>query len=133
MVLDIKQHQLVTISTPPVGGVTATAVAITTRVANVQSLLRLELTNAGSGYVTPPTITISGGSGTGAAATCSIGGTLFQCQFSYITDPGNGYASAPVVTIGSPGTGTTATALVTINAQTKVGYNQYTQCRYWLH
>tara|TARA_Y100000361_G_scaffold22061_1_gene17260 strand:+ start:20506 stop:21942 length:1437 start_codon:yes stop_codon:yes gene_type:complete len=110
----------ITFSAPPVGGTTATAVGITTRVANVQSLLRIELTNAGSGYVTPPTITISGGSGTGAAATCSIGGTLFSVSSLSITDPGNGYASAPVVTIGSPGTGTTATALVTINAQTKI-------------
>ena len=110
----------ITFSAPPVGGVTATAVGITTRVANVQSLLRIELTNAGSGYVTPPTITISGGSGTGAAATCSIGGTLFSVSSLSIADPGNGYASTPVVTIGSPGTGTTATALVTINAQTKI-------------
>ena len=110
----------ITFSAPPVGGVTATAVGITTRVANVQSLLRVELTNAGSGYVTPPTITISGGSGTGAAATCSIGGTLFSVSSLSITDPGNGYASAPVVTIGSPGTGTTATALATIDSQTKI-------------
>ena len=110
----------ITFSSPPVGFITATAVGITTRVANVQSLLRIELTNAGSGYVTPPTITISGGSGTGAAATCSIGGTLFSVSSLSITDRGNGYATAPVVTIGSPGTGTTATAVVTINANTEV-------------
>ena len=110
----------ITFSSPPVGFITATAVGITTRVANVQSLLRIELTNAGSGYVTPPTITISGGSGTGAAATCSIGGTLFSVSSLNITDRGNGYATAPVVTIGSPGTGTTATAVVTINANTEV-------------
>ena len=110
----------ITFSAPPVGFVTATAVGITTRVANVQSLLRIELTNAGSGYVTPPTITISGGSGTGAAATCSIGGTLFSVSSLSITDRGNGYATAPVVTIGSPGTGTTATAIATINANTEV-------------
>ena len=110
----------ITFSSPPVGFITATAVGITTRVANVQSLLRIELTNAGSGYVTPPTITISGGSGTGAAATCSIGGTLFSVSSLSITDRGNGYASAPVVTIGSPGTGTTATAIATINANTEV-------------
>ena len=110
----------ITFSSPPVGFITATAVGITTRVANVQSLLRIELTNAGSGYVTPPTITISGGSGTGAAATCSIGGTLFSVSSLSITDRGNGYATAPVVTIGSPGTGTTATAIVTINANTEV-------------
>lgn len=110
----------ITFSSPPVGFITATAVGITTRVANVQSLLRIELTNAGSGYVTPPTITISGGSGTGAAATCSIGGTLFSVSSLSITDRGNGYASAPVVTIGSPGTGTTATAIARIDSQTKI-------------
>ena len=110
----------ITFSSPPVGFITATAVGITTRVANVQSLLRIELTNAGSGYVTPPTITISGGSGTGAAATCSIGGTLFSVSSLSITDRGNGYASAPVVTISSPGTGTTATAISTIDSQTRV-------------
>ena len=103
----------ITFSSPPVGFITATAVGITTRVANVQSLLRIELTNAGSGYVTPPTITISGGSGTGAAATCSIGGTLFSVSSLSITDRGNGYASAPVITIGSPiGPGAAATATV---------------------
>jgi len=110
----------ITFSSPPVGFITATAVGITTRVANVQSLLRIELTNAGSGYVTPPTITISGGSGTGAAATCSIGGTLFSVSSLSITDRGNGYATVPVITIGSPGTGTTATAIATINANTEV-------------
>ena len=110
----------ITFSSPPVGFITATAVGITTRVANVQSLLRIELTNAGSGYVTPPTITISGGSGTGAAATCSIGGTLFSVSSLSITDRGNGYANVPVITIGSPGTGTTATAIATINANTGV-------------
>ena len=110
----------ITFSSPPVGFITATAVGITTRVANVQSLLRIELTNAGSGYVTPPTITISGGSGTGAAATCSIGGTLFSVSSLSITDRGNGYATVPVITIGSPGTGTTATAIATINANTGV-------------
>ena len=110
----------ITFSSPPVGFITATAVGITTRVANVQSLLRIELTNAGSGYVTPPTITISGGSGTGAAATCSIGGTLFSVSSLSITDRGNGYATAPVVTIGSPGTGTTATAIAGINTNTEV-------------
>ena len=110
----------ITFSSPPVGFITATAVGITTRVANVQSLLRIELTNAGSGYVTPPTITISGGSGTGAAATCSIGGTLFSVSSLSITDRGNGYATAPVVTIGSPGTGTTATAITKIDSQTRV-------------
>ena len=103
----------ITFSSPPVGFITATAVGITTRVANVQSLLRIELTNAGSGYVTPPTITISGGSGTGAAATCSIGGTLFSVSSLTINDPGTGYGSAPTVTFVRPDSlGATATATI---------------------
>ena len=65
---------VVSISTSPSGqtGDNATAVAFTTSIANVTSIDRILLTNAGANYTTPPTITISGGGGTGAAATCSI-------------------------------------------------------------
>ena len=87
---------------------------------NVQSILRLEITNGGSGYTSPPTITFSGGGGTGAAATCSIGGTQFSVSTINITDTGFGYASAPMITIGGPGTGVTATAIATINANTEI-------------
>ena len=105
----------VAISTAPVGGTNATAVAITTSIVNVQSILRLELTNAGAGYTVPPTITISGGGGTGAAATCSIGGTTVS-EIT-ITDRGRGYAVPPIITISGPlsGTGVTATAVSTID------------------
>ena len=105
----------VAISTAPSGGTNATAVAITTSIVNVQSILRLELTNAGAGYTVPPTITISGGGGTGAAATCSIGGTTVS-EIT-ITDRGRGYAVPPIITISGPlsGTGVTATAVSTID------------------
>ena len=105
----------VAISTAPTGGTNATAVAITTSIVNVQSILRLELTNAGAGYTVPPTITISGGGGTGAAATCSIGGTTVS-EIT-ITDRGRGYAVPPIITISGPlsGTGVTATAVSTID------------------
>ena len=103
----------ITFSEPPVGGTRATAVGITTRVANVQSLLRIELTNAGAGYTVAPTITISGGGGSGAAATCSIGGTLFSVSSFTVTDSGNGYGSAPTVTFVRPDSlGATATATI---------------------
>ena len=105
----------VAISTAPAGGTNATAVAITTSIVNVQSILRLELTNAGAGYTVPPTITISGGGGTGAAATCSIGGTTVS-EIT-ITNRGRGYAVPPIITISGPlsGTGVTATAVSTID------------------
>ncbi len=104
----------VTFSNPPnlAGGDSlATAVAITTNRANVQSILRLELTNGGSGYTNAPTITITGGGGTGAAATCSVGGTEFSVSSMSITNKGRGYSIPPTVIIGSPGVGITATAV----------------------
>ena len=108
----------VTFSDPPDitgGDVRATAVAITTNKGNIQSIQRLELTNGGSGYTKPPTITITGGGGSGAAITCSIGTTEFSVSTLSLTNGGRGYGSAPIVTIGSPGTGTTATAIAEID------------------
>ena len=98
----------------------AEAVAITTNIGNVQSIQRLEITNAGSGYITPPTITISGGGGSGAAATCSVGGTQFSVSEIEITGSGRGYTTSPTVTIGGPGTGVTATAIARINSNTQI-------------
>ena len=98
----------------------AEAVAITTNIGNVQSIQRLEITNAGSGYITPPTITISGGGGSGAAATCSVGGTQFSVSEIEITGSGRGYTTLPTVTIGGPGTGVTATATARINSNTQI-------------
>jgi len=113
----------VTFSNPPnFKGVdsVAEAVAITTNIGNVQSIQRLEITNAGSGYVIPPTITISGGGGLGAAATCSVGGTQFSVSEIEITGSGRGYTTSPVVTISGPGTGVTATAIARINSNTEI-------------
>jgi hypothetical protein len=104
----------VTFSSPPFGGTRATAVAITTSKGNVQSIYRLEITDAGSGYLSPPTITFSG-TGVGAAATCSIGGTQFSVKTLNIDDKGRGYGSNPIITISDPQTGTTATAIARID------------------
>ena len=115
----------VTFSNPPNlagGDVLATAVAVTTSKANVQSILRLELTNGGSGYTTAPIITITGGGGTGAAATCSVGGTQFSVSSISISNPGNQYSIPPIITIGSPGVGVTATAVAGITADNKLDY-----------
>ena len=115
----------VTFSNPPNlagGDVLATAVAVTTSKANVQSILRLELTNGGSGYTTAPIITITGGGGTGAAATCSVGGTQFSVSSISVSNPGNQYSVAPIITIGSPGVGVTATAVAGITADNKLDY-----------
>lgn len=95
----------------PTSGTTATAVAITTSVGNVQSIKEIRLINAGTGYTStnPPTVTISGGGGSGAAATAVIasGGIL---SFS-ISNAGRGYyGTVPTVTVTGPSVGQTATA-----------------------
>jgi hypothetical protein len=110
---------IVTFSDPP-SGTTATAVAITKTKGNVQSIDRIEIINAGSGYVSPPTITFSGGGGSGAAATCSIGGTQFSVSNLNIVSQGSGYAVAPNVIISSPGIGITATAVSGIDSTGKI-------------
>lgn len=100
----------VTIGPPPDGGVTATAVATTKNVGGIRSIDKILLTNSGSGYITPPKIIISGGGGTGAAATCSIGlvGDIGVSRV-VINDQGNGYTSPPSITVSAPsGIGNTA-------------------------
>ena len=109
----------VTFSPAPFGGRTATAVAITTSIGNVKSIYRIEITDAGSGYLTPPSIVFSG-PGTGAAATCSIGGTQFSVSTITVNNSGRGYVSNPIVTIEGPSIGVTATAVAITNSNTGI-------------
>jgi len=113
---------IVTFSAPQSGVNTATAVAITTSVGNVQSIERIELINAGIGYTVAPTITFSGGGGSGAAATCSVNTSeefnIFRIQ---IDNKGKGYSTTPDVIIsGSAGSGVTATAVANISSSGEV-------------
>lgn len=75
----------------------------------------VSLQNAGSGYVTPPSITFSGGgAGSGAAATATLnaGG---QVESVSLTSMGSGYSSPPSVTFSAaPGGGTTATGVAIV-------------------
>ena len=91
----------VAISTAPmgVGHVDATAVAITTQRAGIFSIERIVLTNAGSGYVTPPLITITGGGGVGAAATAALETSNFGVIDFIMSNNGVGYAATPTVSI----------------------------------
>jgi hypothetical protein len=95
----------------------ARAVAITTNRAGVYSVERILLTHAGIGYTVPPIITISGGGGTGAAATCSIETNYSGLIRFVITDGGVGYGTDPIVTVSSPalvGIGQTAVGISSI-------------------
>ena len=72
--------------------------------------------------MTPPTITFSGGGGSGAAATCSIGSTTeFSVNQITVGDQGQGYTDEPIVTISGPvGSGVTAIGIASITSDGKL-------------
>lgn len=81
------------------------------------------IVNGGSGYTTAPTVTFTGGGGTGATATAVVeNGAVVSVT---ITDPGSGYTTAPTVTFSAPTSGTTATGTVNLAAQLNVLAGQY--------
>ena len=104
----------ITFDAPPVGGLRATAVAITTDSIRSKSIRTIQLTNCGFGYTSVPNIVISGGGGTGAAATASI---VNNAVYTIgLTTVGSNYYTVPTVTIAPPvGSGKTATAVATIS------------------
>ena len=120
---------IVAISTSPSGlsGSNATAVAFTTSRANVTSIEKILVTNSGFGYTEAPTITISGGGGTGAAATCSINTVSNSIVRFTMTQNGVGYGTAPTVTIGVPLGATAAdraTGIASIGVDPTSGFNR---------
>tara|TARA_S200000501_G_scaffold338561_1_gene345490 strand:- start:19 stop:1431 length:1413 start_codon:yes stop_codon:yes gene_type:complete len=106
----------VAISTSPSGlaGDNATAVAFTTERAGVRSIEKILMTNAGANYTTLPIITISGGGGTGAAATCSIETSSQGVVRFTMSDSGVGFGTVPTVTVSNPAGGTAADKAVGI-------------------
>ena len=72
------------------------------------------MTNAGANYNTPPIITITGGGGTGAAATCSIETSSQGVLRFTMTDNGVGFGTVPTVTVSNPAGGTAADKAVGI-------------------
>ena len=116
---------LVSISTSPntLSGSDATAVAFTTSRANITSVEKILITNAGFGYTEAPTITFTGGGGTGAAATCSINTSSNGVVRYIVTDGGIGFGTAPTVTV-SGGGGTGAVGLASIGINDTQGFNE---------
>lgn len=83
------------------------ATAFATIGATVNSII---VTNAGAGYVSAPTVTLTGGGGSGATATATISGGAVSIA---LTAGGTNYVTAPTVVIDPPplgGTQATATA-----------------------
>ena len=60
-------------------------------------VVAISMTTGGSGYTAPPTVSFSGGGGTGASGVAHMAGT--QVESVVITNGGTGYTSAPTVTI----------------------------------
>ncbi len=74
------------------------------------------VTNSGSGYISPPTVTIAGGSGIGAAAKASID-ALGRVSSIAVTSGGANYSTAPRVSLsGGGGSGAMAQATVSVRS-----------------
>lgn len=95
----------VAISSAPIGGTDASAVAITSSYGSFKSIKQIVLSNPGSGYTTPPKITISGGGGVGAAATCTIETVISGITSISMSNKGSGYMSKPTISFSSPSPG----------------------------
>jgi hypothetical protein len=81
----------------------------------VNGVASITVTSGGSGYTSAPTVSFTGGGGTGAVATTWVAGG--QVTSVEVTNPGSGYTSAPTVNFtGGGGGGATATAYLDINA-----------------
>ena len=120
---------LIGISTAPVGGINATAVAVMTRRSGQvgQSIDRIDIINPGFGYTTPPVLTIRSQNefGTGGIATAIISeGSLGLVN---ITNRGVGYGSTPSVGITTaPVGGINATAVAVLDVNNTISAIRYT-------
>jgi len=75
------------------------------------SIVKVNITNQGTGYTTIPDVIVTGGGGKGAKLSAIV--TNNKVTGVNIIDAGTGYNSAPTLTISGPtGTGAIATAVV---------------------
>ncbi len=73
-------------------------------------VVAITITDGGAGYANPPTVTISGGGGSGAIAVATLSnGSVSQI---IVTDSGSGYTNTPTVALSSPAKAATGTATV---------------------
>lgn len=135
----------VVIPAPPVGGVQATATAVLGSGAETGFVTRIIVTNGGSGYLTAPTCTFTGGTTTGTTATVGVttltlGGTQATATpivtagavsgfnidnpgsgYFATTDPTSAYYNAPTTTLThGAGTGAVLGTVVLANGGIKI-------------
>jgi len=104
-----------TFTVSPACWIPAGATVSSTVVATIASIT---ITNGGSGYTTPPTITISGGGAiVQGIATCTVSNGAIDTVT--IVSPGYGYTSQPLVTL-SPGGDNNAVLTVVLTASATV-------------
>ena len=80
---------------------------------NAGAVTAVNITTAGSGYTTAPTVSFSSGSAT-AVAVLGTGANAGKVVSVTITDGGTGYVTAPTVTFSASPSGTTASGTATI-------------------
>jgi hyaluronate lyase len=92
--------------------------SINTRASGYQSTMLytitgIKVTNGGAGYRSAPTVSITGGNGSGATATATI--AAGKVTAITMTSGGSGYTTTPTVSLsGGDGSGVTTTPLVAI-------------------
>ena len=97
----------VSLGAPPnPGGVQATAVVTSISSGAIASL---QITNPGSGYIAAPSVTFSGGGGSGANIAATLGSGIVTGLT--ITEAGSGYTTAPTITFSGGGGGSGAAAI----------------------
>ena len=81
-------------------GTQATATAALSNINSGALTGNLNITNGGAGYKTVPSVTISGGGGTGGSATVTVNANEIITQITL--SGGQNYTSAPTITIEAP-------------------------------
>ena len=90
---------------------------------DVKQVASIAVGNAGSGYSSVPTVTITGGGGYGATATASINGSG-QISAITVTNPGREYTSTPTVAITGGG-GSNGAGTPTVGTTTHKGFKTF--------
>lgn len=84
----------------------------------------IRITDGGSGYETPPAVTLTGGGGTGATAVAIIDKGLKTVSWVRITAEGTSYTSVPTVAFVGGGGGTGATAVAVMQGAAKLVHQE---------
>src|SRR5690606_32464137 len=92
-----------TIQSPGLGNEPMNAVSNLSSISKSEGeIIAITVTNGGTGYTSAPTVSITGGGGTGATAVAILSGD--EVSEVIITNPGSGYTSAPTISFTGDGT-----------------------------